>query len=820
MGSSASKEGNTEESDEGGFPQTGSQVDKNYQNNGGEVMPTEAFSNNEHAMGNDEMSRTRATVKEPTKTGKGTGRGQSYSKSVLVRDFHGGISTLERHFKKHGSDIKLMEQVDCNSVLVKFKSQQVADKVLKDPPRVKGKALNVTLPDSTSTIEEDKITNDRDSVQDLPGAPGVEEGPQLHHDLGAVKKNSQRTVSIWQKRPSQKMSKPEDEGHEHGWQKKGVRTTMAAEMLPCMLTNMEDDKEVNKSNTHTPKVSKKSENAPPGADGKKKVASETDLELDAVKVEFIQKVHKRSFDHICTSNKVVIVVEAESSSCKVTFREKAPGKGNVEGASQQFLVLYQSISDDLSKNNILNVLTELPECTIQCLKDALSHAKSNERVLVKNCLSDDFKIVFYGSEHDVEQAIATFVRRSRQQSTGPDRSKTADYTSFKRTVSDIEVSVYRGDITRQKVDVVVNAANTELKHMGGVAFAISKAGGKSIQEESREYVRRHGTLHIGKAVHTGAGKMPCRFVVHTVGPMWDRLGNNGTARSQLRQAITNVLYYACDKLQARSIAFPAISAGIYGVPVDVSAEQLMLATQKFVRSPPSNNTLRHIKFVNIEDQVNRVFVRVFSDNLQPVVTEGQSPEVSGYKDCPICLQKIVRPERLHCCGNEFCSDCIKQAFNSKPVCPTCGKQYGTLKGTQPRQGTMEVEEIPQSLPGYPDCGLIRIHYLIPNGIQEHCHPNPGRPYHGTDRLAYLPNNQEGRDVLELLKRAFDNRLVFTVGTSASTGRSDVVTWNDIHHKTSINGSFGYPDPDYLRRVREELAAKGIRSNQHPITSEV
>ncbi|XP_035682793.1 protein mono-ADP-ribosyltransferase PARP14-like [Branchiostoma floridae] len=611
------------------------------------------------------------------------------------------------------------------------------------------------------------------------------------------------------------MSKPEDESHEDGWQMKGVSATMATvTTLTCMPSNTEDDKEV--SNAHTPKVSKKTAHAPLGANGKEKVASETDLKLDAVKVEFLQKVHKKSFDYICTSNNVVIVVEAEPSSCKVIFRENAPGKGDVGEASQQFLELYQRISDELSKNNILNVLEELPECTIQCLKDALCHAESNERVLVKNCLSDDFKIVFYGSEQDVEQAIATFVRRSRQQTTGPDRGKTADYTSFKRTVSDIEVSVYKGDITQQKADVVVNAANKKLEHMGGVAFAISKAGGKSIQEESRAYVRRHGTLHIGQAVHTGAGNMPCRFVVHTVGPMWDKRGDNGTARLQLREAITNVLYYACDKLQARSIAIPAISAGIYGVPVDVSAEQLMLATQKFVRSPPSNNTLRHIKFVNIEDKVNRVFVRVFSDNLQTVVTEGQSPEVSGYKDCPICLEKTERPKRLHCCGNEFCSDCIEQAFNSKPVCPTCGKQYGALKGSQPRQGRMEVQESPESLPGYPECGLIKIRYLIPNGIQEQCHPNPGRPYQGTDRLAYLPNNKEGRDVLELLKRAFDNRLVFTVGTSASTGRSDVVTWNDIHHKTSIDGSYGYPDPDYLRRVKEELAAKGIRSNQHPI----
>jgi len=67
-------------------------------------------------------------------------------------------------------------------------------------------------------------------------------------------------------------------------------------------------------------------------------------------------------------------------------------------------------------------------------------------------------------------------------------------------------------------------------------------------------------------------------------------------------------------------------------------------------------------------------------------------------------------------------------------------------------------------------------------------------------------------VLQLLRRAFEARLVFTVGTSVRTGRHNQVTWNDIHHKTNMYGGpqeFGYPDPGYLRRVKKELAAKGI-----------
>ena len=67
------------------------------------------------------------------------------------------------------------------------------------------------------------------------------------------------------------------------------------------------------------------------------------------------------------------------------------------------------------------------------------------------------------------------------------------------------------------------------------------------------------------------------------------------------------------------------------------------------------------------------------------------------------------------------------------------------------------------------------------------HPNPGRLYRGTQRSAYLPDNREGREVLRLLQRAFDKKLIFTVGTSRTSGSEDQATWNDIHHKTSIGG---------------------------------
>ncbi|XP_069378940.1 E3 ubiquitin-protein ligase DTX3L [Paralichthys olivaceus] len=194
----------------------------------------------------------------------------------------------------------------------------------------------------------------------------------------------------------------------------------------------------------------------------------------------------------------------------------------------------------------------------------------------------------------------------------------------------------------------------------------------------------------------------------------------------------------------------------------------------------------------------------------PQPTQDKDPEDEL---CPICMEPIAITEKHTLqCKHSFCRDCLETAFKYKPVCPTCGKVHGTLTGTQPDGGKMKVTTNGSSLPGYEKYGTILIHYYIPSGIQKAEHPNPGQTYEGVSRVAYLPDSSEGRRILKLLIRAFDQRLIFTVGRSTTTGRNNTVTWNDIHHKTSTHGGptcYGYPDPDYLSRVEDELKLKGI-----------
>ncbi|XP_072469908.1 E3 ubiquitin-protein ligase DTX3L [Notamacropus eugenii] len=179
--------------------------------------------------------------------------------------------------------------------------------------------------------------------------------------------------------------------------------------------------------------------------------------------------------------------------------------------------------------------------------------------------------------------------------------------------------------------------------------------------------------------------------------------------------------------------------------------------------------------------------------------------------CVICMEIIHQKKVLSKCKHAFCGPCITEAMKHKQVCPVCQTSYGLMKGNQP-EGKMWVFYLAFPLPGYTSCDTIQILYEMKGGIQTEDHPNPGKFYAGTSRMAYLPDNKEGRQVLNLLKRAFDQRLIFTIGQSRTTGNENVITWNDIHHKTQIYGgpsNFGYPDPDYLKRVKMELKAKGI-----------
>lgn len=130
------------------------------------------------------------------------------------------------------------------------------------------------------------------------------------------------------------------------------------------------------------------------------------------------------------------------------------------------------------------------------------------------------------------------------------------------------IKIIQGDITKIEVDAIVNAANTSLLGGGGVDGAIHRAGGKTILEECQKIRNRQGNCKVGEAVITSAGKLSAKFVIHTVGPMW----NNGKSNEKklLSSAYLNSLKLALNN-QVQSIAFPNISTGTYRFPKEEAA---------------------------------------------------------------------------------------------------------------------------------------------------------------------------------------------------------------------------------------------------------
>jgi O-acetyl-ADP-ribose deacetylase (regulator of RNase III) len=140
--------------------------------------------------------------------------------------------------------------------------------------------------------------------------------------------------------------------------------------------------------------------------------------------------------------------------------------------------------------------------------------------------------------------------------------------------SDKKIILTQGDITELSTDAIVNAANEDLILGGGVAGAIRKKGGPSIQEECNKI----GRINVGEAVVTGAGNLKAKYVIHAVGPRY----GEGNEDEKLRNATWNSLLRATEK-GCKSIAFPAISTGIFGFPKDRCASIMLKTAQEFLK---------------------------------------------------------------------------------------------------------------------------------------------------------------------------------------------------------------------------------------------
>jgi O-acetyl-ADP-ribose deacetylase (regulator of RNase III) len=178
-------------------------------------------------------------------------------------------------------------------------------------------------------------------------------------------------------------------------------------------------------------------------------------------------------------------------------------------------------------------------------------------------------------------------------------------------INGILLRFLQGDITEQDVDVIVNAANSSLMGGGGVDGAIHRKGGQKILEECKQIRSREWPegLSTGKVVITSGGNLKARFVIHTVGPIWN--GGKSGEKKLLKDAYLNSLKLAVQK-ELKSISFPSISTGAYGYPIYEAARTALSTVKEFLEQ---KNGLKEVNFVlfteadlnTYKDVVNEIF---------------------------------------------------------------------------------------------------------------------------------------------------------------------------------------------------------------------
>lgn len=170
-----------------------------------------------------------------------------------------------------------------------------------------------------------------------------------------------------------------------------------------------------------------------------------------------------------------------------------------------------------------------------------------------------------------------------------------------------QLQLVQGDLTTETVDVIVNAANRYLQHGGGVAGAIVRRAGEVIQRESNRWVEEHGLVSHEQPAYTTAGALPCRYVIHAVGPIW----GEGEEDQKLCAAVRGALQVA-EQLGCQSLALPAISTGIFGFPKERAARLILQTIAEYLEQQPGGS-LQTVRVTLFDQATLSAFQGVWQD---------------------------------------------------------------------------------------------------------------------------------------------------------------------------------------------------------------
>ena len=350
------------------------------------------------------------------------------------------------------------------------------------------------------------------------------------------------------------------------------------------------------------------------------------FEVQPLIMKLLHRVYETRLKEIKEVHGVNIIWEENANLvqiCPATTVSETYHKG-----SEEFINLYQDFYPKMRREEIELELSDSRELAIEDIRNL--EAENNVVMEVK-----ENKLVVYAEEINISVAVQALkktlgllpgnckgTRRGlRNTKSGSFQNTPPAQVLSQDLINGVKLSLYQRDITDEIVDAIVNAANEWLSHGGGVAAAIVRKGGRIIQEESDGVMaqRSRCPLRVGDAVHTGAGTLPCKFVIHTVGPRWDSFDKERCV-SLLHLACIKSLHLAA-QLELCSIALPPISSGIFGMPKDICAQVMFAAVEEFSCSVEAEfSTLREIRIVIIDDETINVFYEEFLKRYTSQVT--------------------------------------------------------------------------------------------------------------------------------------------------------------------------------------------------------
>ena len=252
---------------------------------------------------------------------------------------------------------------------------------------------------------------------------------------------------------------------------------------------------------------------------------------------------------------------------------------------------------------------------------------------------------FIESMSHPDNSVAVTLGLSHSTATTTGQTLIASY-EFPLNTHSLTLEILKGDITKLNIDAIVNAANERLSHGGGVAAAISNAGGPSIQESSNKFIETNGLIPVSGNVILPAGRIMCGSIIHAVGPVWDE--NNATkVNNELGNCVYNILASA-EKAGFQTIALPTISAGIFAFPLQLSTSIILEAIQRYFTSRMLS-AFKKIILIDIQDNIlqqlkkncdnNTCFKpqgqqkpqNIISASIAPPIKKLSSPPVSAFQ---------------------------------------------------------------------------------------------------------------------------------------------------------------------------------------------